>query len=88
MVALAIFRPEIEDATLAQLVEQRTENPCVPSSILGGGIFLLTSFLSIRTPNYQKFSIVYYWVSDIFNMTTLLCGLYEAFDKLRCLDSS
>ena len=22
--------------TLAQLVEQRTENPCVPSSILGG----------------------------------------------------
>ena len=24
------------DGTIAQLVEQRTENPCVPSSILGG----------------------------------------------------
>ena len=27
-------------AALAQLVEQRTENPCVPGSIPGGGIFL------------------------------------------------
>ena len=26
-------------AALAQLVEQRTENPCVPGSIPGGGIF-------------------------------------------------
>ncbi len=26
-----------KDATLAQLVEQRTENPCVRSSILRGG---------------------------------------------------
>ena len=32
---LALF--ERTDAALAQLVEQRTENPCVPSSILGGG---------------------------------------------------
>ena len=24
------------DGAIAQLVEQRTENPCVPSSILGG----------------------------------------------------
>ena len=27
----------MKGATLAQLVEQRTENPCVPSSNLGGG---------------------------------------------------
>ena len=27
----------VDVAALAQLVEQRTENPCVPSSILGGG---------------------------------------------------
>ena len=25
-----------ENGAIAQLVEQRTENPCVPSSILGG----------------------------------------------------
>ena len=25
-----------KSGTIAQLVEQRTENPCVPSSILGG----------------------------------------------------
>ena len=25
-----------KDGAIAQLVEQRTENPCVPSSILGG----------------------------------------------------
>ncbi len=30
-----IFAHQIKGA-LAQLVEQRTENPCVPSSILGG----------------------------------------------------
>ena len=28
--------PEMEPGAIAQLVEQRTENPCVPSSILGG----------------------------------------------------
>ena len=32
---LALF--ERTDAALAQLVEQRTENPCVPGSIPGGG---------------------------------------------------
>ena len=31
-------------AALAQLVEQGTENPCVPGSIPGGGIFLLPKF--------------------------------------------
>ncbi len=28
--------PASGEGTLAQMVEQRTENPCVPSSILGG----------------------------------------------------
>ena len=31
-----IFAPALGDGTLAQLVEQRTENPCVPGSIPGG----------------------------------------------------
>ena len=37
---LYIFAPAFEaKGALAQLVEQRTENPCVPSSILGGTTF-------------------------------------------------
>lgn len=40
----------IDAGTLAQLVEQRTENPCVPSSILGG-----TTILSAKkTPFYAR----------------------------------
>ena len=31
-----IFALALERGTLAQLVEQRTENPCVPGSIPGG----------------------------------------------------
>ena len=31
-----IFASAFSDGTLAQLVEQRTENPCVPGSIPGG----------------------------------------------------
>lgn len=31
-----IFAPAIATGTLAQMVEQRTENPCVPGSIPGG----------------------------------------------------
>ena len=34
---MSIFAPAIEkDGAIAQLVEQRTENPCVPGSIPGG----------------------------------------------------
>ncbi len=36
MVKTFIFALEIFKGTLAQLVEQRTENPCVRSSILRG----------------------------------------------------
>ena len=51
------LRPLRKHGALAQLVEQRTENPCVPGSIPGGttikipnsmfGIFGFMSFLSI-----------------------------------------
>ena len=48
--------------TLAQLVEQRTENPCVRSSILRGttkapfmGLFLLYLF---KTNRYEKNYII------------------------------
>ncbi len=30
------FAPANEEGAIAQLVEQRTENPCVPGSIPGG----------------------------------------------------
>ena len=32
----SIFAPAIQQGAIAQLVEQRTENPCVPGSIPGG----------------------------------------------------
>ena len=34
---LTLFFTGVSHATVAQLVEQRTENPCVDSSILSGG---------------------------------------------------
>ena len=55
---MSIFAPAIEkDGAIAQLVEQRTENPCVPGSIPGGTTidkkqlrisWLLFSFLNVR----------------------------------------
>ena len=33
---ILIFAPANEKGAIAQLVEQRTENPCVPGSIPGG----------------------------------------------------
>ena len=39
------------DGTIAQLVEQRTENPCVPSSILGGTTVRKIKFTQI--PEFQ-----------------------------------
>jgi hypothetical protein len=33
LISIAIFAPTIEDGDVAQLVEQRTENPCVGGSI-------------------------------------------------------
>ena len=34
-----LYLPLLNKGTLAQLVEQRTENPCVPGSIPGGTTF-------------------------------------------------
>ena len=36
MKILSTFATAKEKGTIAQLVEQRTENPCVPGSIPGG----------------------------------------------------
>jgi 3-dehydroquinate synthase len=44
--------PPIKNGTLAQLVEQRTENPCVPGSIPGGTTFekrALLAFFCVHT---------------------------------------
>ena len=58
-----IFAIDLKRGTLAQLVEQRTENPCVPGSIPGGttksiykplisrGLFLKENHLSIASNN-------------------------------------
>ena len=35
-------------ATLAQVVEQRTENPCVPSSTLGSGTIYFIVLITLR----------------------------------------
>ena len=35
-IIITIFAAANATGAIAQLVEQRTENPCVPSSILGG----------------------------------------------------
>ena len=49
-----IFASAFSDGTLAQLVEQRTENPCVPGSIPGGTtrasimrLFLFYAFINL-----------------------------------------
>jgi hypothetical protein len=49
---------DTEIAALAQLVEQRTENPCVRSSILRGGIFVyrIEDKTNQSKPNFSPFS--------------------------------
>jgi hypothetical protein len=37
--SFATFAPQSQKGAIAQLVEQRTENPCVPGSIPGGTTF-------------------------------------------------
>ena len=53
---LFIFAPANEKGAIAQLVEQRTENPCVPGSIPGG-----TTFLS----NRNVAQLVAHYVRDV-----------------------
>ena len=47
----------IEKGAIAQLVEQRTENPCVPGSIPGGTT--LKKSKKKQTPDFQKKSGVF-----------------------------
>ena len=51
-----IFAPSNGNGAIAQLVEQRTENPCVPGSIPGG-----TTFLS----NRNVAQLVAHYVRDV-----------------------
>ena len=64
------FAPEKQNAVgaIAQLVEQRTENPCVPGSIPGGTtlqrvilkrVTLFFVFYAIAQPVEQRTDIVY-----------------------------
>ena len=67
-----IFAPQLSAGAIAQLVEQRTENPCVPGSIPGGttaleeirGLFILCN-LCIWLLNRKGFPIILKSLSDI-----------------------
>ena len=76
-------------AALAQLVEQRTENPCVPGSIPGGG--------TLKAPEkgafvvYDGFIILSYnlelYTGLDFCVTFQASKLYRAIEKYRTLNS-
>ena len=76
-------------AALAQLVEQRTENPCVPGSIPGGG--------TLKAPEkgafvvYDGFIILSYnlelYTGLDFCVTFQASKLYRAIEKYRALNS-
>ena len=51
-----IFAPTMS-GTLAQLVEQRTENPCVPGSIPGGTTFQPCKSLIYRVLIFKKLDL-------------------------------
>ena len=64
----------VQFGVLAQMVEQRTENPCVPSSILGGATNKNKGLRQIVNP---------FLVSEIdYNVTTKGCfwGVFEWID--------
>ena len=50
-----IYLQPLWRGTLAQLVEQRTENPCVPGSIPGGTTIFKPNFLLIRLLGFLLF---------------------------------
>ena len=45
---ILIFAPANKKGVIAQLVEQRTENPCVPGSIPGGTTSKIAKYLNHR----------------------------------------
>ena len=54
---LFIFAPANEKGAIAQLVEQRTENPCVPGSIPGGTT--KTNGFFLKSPEIQLFQGIF-----------------------------
>ena len=74
---ILIFAPANKKGVIAQLVEQRTENPCVPGSIPGGTTppFISPVRLSVRvfllyTPHliiYSKIKLARFSQTQIFN---------------------
>ena len=44
------------DGALAQSVEQRTENPCVPGSIPGGTTFKILASLSAAADDFGRYN--------------------------------
>ena len=57
-----------QQGAIAQLVEQRTENPCVPGSIPGGTT--LKKSKKKQTPDFQKKSGVF-----VFRQGAKKCGI-------------
>ena len=56
-IILFTFATQKKNGAIAQLVEQRTENPCVPGSIPGGTT--LRKSKSLQTPDFQTKSGVF-----------------------------
>ena len=52
------LHPQTEKGAIAQLVEQRTENPCVPGSIPGGTTFLRKKYRNVA-------QLVAHYVRDV-----------------------
>ena len=82
-----------EIGALAQLVEQRTENPCVPSSILGGTtirkvVAVSDIFLSHRINfNYScsaAYSLILHCntINSVFLLKNIYTGCYPSVEKI------
>ncbi len=56
-----------QNGTIAQLVEQRTENPCVPGSIPGGTTF--KRFKIKQIPEFQTNSGIFVFTGNAKNST-------------------
>ena len=50
---LFVLLHSLKHGAIAQLVEQRTENPCVPGSIPGGTTFLHTHFTHFNEESHS-----------------------------------
>ena len=53
---MLIFASQLRKGAIAQLVEQRTENPCVPGSIPGGTTCKTPKYLIIKCFGVFRFS--------------------------------